>query len=411
MDLVNFPRPGSPMVDHMDWDWVCESGMAGGDNAIQLDGSTHFTKPEGGMKFFNVYGIYEQNVKLNNLVRGSGVEWYFVPLNCDMWADNDVNEDERFALKLRQLPCYSRTGLATEISRVSRGWDIHYISAYKPHEADTTMEEQSNEEWLEWFFYKYHKDEVVMEQALDSYEMQQEAAKLDAAPPVGEPAILKLMAPIYFHCTDKKDGTPIIVEKHIRAVYFGFETCIADTDSCFSDLWYDTDWAVDMAHEAWWDICNYQLIPFIRDLELNAEEAKAVWEERDIIHGDVHISRQEILNDLFSLVAEQLDAPNPEWEETAMDCFTAAAEELLDNMCDIVAMGGNLADHTDRDLYHTAEIEAWDCYNAFININPDVEDLRERLYSVGAGADLHQGNVAYWNGNLVCIDFGACSST
>ena len=121
MDLVNFPCPGSPMVDHMDWDWVCESGMAGGNNAIQLDGSTHFTKPEGGMKFFNVYGIYEQNAKLNNLVRGSGVEWYFVPLNCDMWADNDVNEDERFALKLRQLPCYSRTGLATEISRVSRG--------------------------------------------------------------------------------------------------------------------------------------------------------------------------------------------------------------------------------------------------------------------------------------------------
>ena len=57
MDLVNFPRPGSPMVDHMDWDWVCESGMAGGDNTIQLDGSTHFTRSEGGTKFFNVWNL------------------------------------------------------------------------------------------------------------------------------------------------------------------------------------------------------------------------------------------------------------------------------------------------------------------------------------------------------------------
>ena len=90
----------------MDWDWVCETGMAGGDNTIQLDGSTPFTKPGGGMKFFNVYGIYEQNVKINDVVRGSGVEWYFVPLNCEGWASNDVDESERFALKLRQMPCY-----------------------------------------------------------------------------------------------------------------------------------------------------------------------------------------------------------------------------------------------------------------------------------------------------------------
>ena len=106
-----------------------------------------------------------------------------------------------------------------------------------------------------------------------------------------------------------------------------------------------------------------------------------------------------------------LDVQNPSFEDAAMQCFTEGAEELLDQMCDIVASGGNLKDHTDRDLYHTVEIEAWDCYPAFINTNPDMEDLRERLYSVGAGADLHQGNVAYWNGELVCIDFGACSST
>ena len=411
MDLVNFPRPGSPMVDHMDWDWVCESGMAGGDNAIQLDGSTHLTKPEGGMKFFNVYGIYEQNVELNDLVRGSGVEWYFVPLNCDMWADNDVNEEERFALKLRQLPCYSRTGLATEISRVSRGWDIHYISAYKPHEADTTMEEQSNDEWLEWFFYKYHKDEVVMEQALESYEMQQEAATYDAAPPVGEPAILKLMAPIYFHCTDKKDGTPIVVEKYIRAVYFGFETCIADTDDYVEDNFCDTEWAIDRAHEEWWDICNWKLIPYIRDLELNAEESKRILEDRDIIHGDVCITRQNINHDLFDLCYQSLDLNNPDYQDEVMECFTEAAEQLLDYMCDIVAEGGNLSDFTDRDLYNGVDMEAWDCYQAFIYINEDIQDLRERLYSVGAGADLHSGNIAYWNGNIVCIDFGACSST
>ena len=94
-----------------------------------------------------------------------------------------------------------------------------------------------------------------------------------------------------------------------------------------------------------------------------------------------------------------------------MDCFTAAAEELLDSMCDIVAQGGDLKDHIDRDLYWSAEIEAWDCYNAFVTFNEDVNELKERLYSVGAGADLHAGNVAYWNGELVCIDFGACSST
>ena len=413
MDLVNFPNPGSPMVDHMDWDWVCEIGMAGGDNTIQLDGSTPLTKPEGGMKFFNVYGIYEQDVKINDVVRGSGVEWFFVPLNSDAWECNDVNEGERFALKLRQTPCYSRTGMSVQITKMLKGgYDVHYISTYKTRNADLTQPAQSHDELLENFFYNKEKDERIMEQALDSYEMQREAAKLDAAPPVGEPALLKLMAPVYFHCVDKENGEPVVVTRWVKAVYFGFESCIAETDDCFGDLFYDTDWAIDMAHEAWWDICNWQLIPFIRDLELDAEESKAVFEERDIIHGDVHISRKEILSDLFELVAEQCpDLPNESYREAVMDCFTAGAEELLDNMCDIVAQGGNLKDHTDRDLYCSAEIEAWDCYNAFVASNEDVDELRERLYSVGAGADLHAGNVAYWNGDLVCIDFGACSST
>ena len=411
MDLVNFPRPGSPMVDHMDWDWVCETGMAGGENTIQLDGSTPFTKPDGGMKFFNVYGIYEQSVKINDVVRGSGVEWYFVPLNQDAWECNDIDEGERFALKLRQMPCYSRTGMSVQISHVSKGYDIHYISTYKTRNADRTMDPQDHDELLSYFFCKQCSDEQVMAQALESYEMQREAAKLDAAPPVGEPAVLKLMAPVYFHCTDKDSGEAVVVERWVRAVYFGFESCIADTDYYGNDLFVDTDCAIDWAHEAWWDICNYKLIPFIRDLELDIAEAKAVFEGRDITTGMYHISRQEILEDLFNLVAEGLDVQNPSFEDAAMQCFTEGAEELLDNMCDIVAAGGSLADHTDRDLYHTAEIEAWDCYAAFINTNPEMEDLRERLYSVGAGADLHQGNVAYWNGDLVCIDFGACSST
>lgn len=410
MDYVNFPKPGSPMIDEMDWDWVCEAGLAGGDNDIQLDGCTPLTSTEGRTTLFNCYGIYQESVKLNDVVRGSGVEWYFVPLNCEAWECNDVNEAGRYALKLRQSPCYSATGMSVEISRVSRLFDIHYISTYKPHEADLTMDPMSNDALLEFFMGKQNKPEYVIEEVLTSYKMQREAAELNAAPPVGEPALLKMMAPVYFHCTDPKDGTPSVQRRWVKAVWYGFESCIAETDDCF-DLFCDTDWAIDMAHEAWWDICNYQLIPFIRDLELDAEEAKAVFEERDIIHGDVRISREEILEDLFKLVDEQLDAPNPEFEGAAQQCFTEGAEELLDHMCNIVAEGGNLADHTDRDLYCDCEIEAWDCYNAFININADVEDLRERLYSVGAGADLHQGNVAYWNGDLVCIDFGACSST
>ena len=410
MDYVNFPKPGSPMIDEMDWDWVCEAGLAGGDNDIQLDGCTPLTSTEGRTTLFNCYGIYQESVKLNDVVRGSGVEWYFVPLNCEAWECNDVNEAGRYALKLRQSPCYSATGMSVEISRVSRLFDIHYISTYKPHEADLTMDPMSNDALLEFFMGKQNKPEYVIEEVLTSYKMQREAAELNAAPPVGEPALLKMMAPVYFHCTDPKDGTPSVQRRWVKAVWYGFESCIAETDDCF-DLFCDTDWAIDMAHEAWWDICNYQLIPFIRDLELDAEEAKAVFEERDIIHGDVRISREEILEDLFKLVDEQLDAPNPEFEGAAQQCFTEGAEELLDHMCNIVAEGGNLADHTDRDLYCDCEIEAWDCYNAFININEDVEDLRERLYSVGAGADLHQGNVAYWNGDLVCIDFGACSST
>ena len=362
--------------------------------------------------FFNCYGIYEQTTTINDVVRGSGVEWYFVPLNCEAWECNDVNEAERFALKLRQTPCYSRTGMQVQISNMLKGgYDVHHISTYKTRNADRTLGPQVHNELLSNFFYNKESDERIMAQALASYKMQQEAARLDAAPPVGEPALLKLMAPVYFHCTDHENGEPVVVTRWVKAVYFGYESCIAETDDYFGDLFYDTDWAIDMAHEAWWDICNYQLIPFIRDLELDAEEAKAVWEERDIIHGDVHISRQEILNDLFSLVEEKLDAPNPSFRDAAIQCFTEGAEELLDNICDIIATGGDLADHTDRDLYHTAEIEAWDCYKAFIIINSDLEDLRERLYSVGAGADLHQGNVAYWNGDLVCIDFGACSST
>jgi hypothetical protein len=413
MDLVNFPCPGSPMVDHMEWDWVCEIGMAGGDNPIQLDGSTPFTKPGGGMKFFNCYGIYEQNLEINSVICGSGVEWYFVPLNYEAWHHNDVNEGERFALKLRQTPCYSRTGLSVQITNMLKGgYDVHYISTYPTRKADLTTPAQSHDELLDNFFYKQESDERVMAQALESYDMQYAAASLDAAPPVGEPALLKLMAPVYFHCVDHENGEPVVVTRWVKTVYFGFESCIAETDFSSGDLFYDTEWAVDMAHETWWDICNWQLIPFIRDLELDAEEAKAVWEGNIIVHGEVTIARQEILNDLFELVAEKCpDLPNESYREAVMDCFTAGAEELLDNMCDIVAQGGNLKDHTDRDLYCSAEIEAWDCYHAFVNFNEDVDDLRERLYSVGAGADLHAGNVAYWNGDLVCIDFGACSST
>lgn len=411
MDYVNFPKPGSPMLDDMDWDWVCESGLAGGDNDIQLDGSTPLTRMKGGMKFFNCYGIYDQSVKLNDVVRGSGVEWYFVPLNCEAWECNDVNEEGRYALKLRQSPCYSSTGMSVEISRVSREFDIHYISLWKPDAADIDRAPVSNEEALDFIMSKQNKPEYVIEEVLTSYKMQQEAAGLDAAPPVGEPALLKMMAPVYFHCTDPKDGTPSVQTRWVKAVWYGFESCIADTDYYGDDLFVDTDWAIDMAHEAWWDICHRQLIPHIRALELDAEETKAVFEERDIIHGDVHISRDEILEDLFNLVADGLDVANPSFQDDAMQCFTEGAEQLLDHMCNIVAEGGDLADHTDRGLYYSCEIKAWDCYSAFININEDVEDLKERLYSVGAGADLHQGNVAYWNGDLVCIDFGACSST
>lgn len=411
MDYVNFPKPGSPMLDDMDWDWVCESGLAGGDNDIQLDGSTPLTRMKGGMKFFNCYGIYDQSVKLNDVVRGSGVEWYFVPLNCEAWECNDVNEEGRYALKLRQSPCYSSTGMSVEISRVSREFNIHYISQWEPCAADTTMDAMSNDAALDFFMSKQNKPEYVIEAVLKSYRMQQEAAKLDAAPPVGEPALLKMMAPVYFHCTDPKDGTPSVQRRWVKAVWYGFESCIAETNDDYGDLFVDTDCAIDWAHEAWWDICNWQLIPHIRDLELDADEAKAVFEGRDIIHGDVHISREEILEDLFNLVAEGLDVQNPSYHDAAMQCFTEGAEELLDHMCNIVTEGGNLADHTDRELYCDCEIEAWDCYNAFITVTEDIEDLRERLYSVGAGADLHQGNVAYWNGDLVCIDFGACSST
>ena len=411
MDYVNFPKPGSPMVDEMDWDWVCESGMAGGDNDIQLDGSTPLTRIEGGTMFFNCYSIYDQSVKLSDVVQGSGVEWYFVPLNCEAWECNDVNEKGRYALKLRQAPCYSSTGMSVEISRVSREFDIHYVSLWKPDAPDIDRGPMTNDEALNFIMSKQHKPEYVIEEVLKSYETQLDAAKLDAAPPVGEPALLKMMTPVYFHCTDPKDGTPSVQRRFVKAVWYGYESCIAETDDCMSDLFYDTDCAIDMAHEVWWDICNWQLIPFIRDLELDAEEAKAVFEGRDIIHGDVHISRQEILADLFELVGEQLDVQNPDFFDEVMTCFTAGAEELLDNMCDIVAEGGNLKDHTDRDLYCSAEIEAWDCYNAFVASNADVDELRERLYSVGAGADLHSGNVAYWNGDLVCIDFGACSST
>ena len=167
-----------------------------------------------------------------------------------------------------------------------------------------------------------------------------------------------------------------------------------------------------MAHEAWWDVCNWKLIPFIRDLELDAEDAKAVFEERDIIHGDTFITRQGINEDLFDLCYEGCgDLHNPDFQDEVMQCFTEAAELLLDHMCDIVAQGGNLSEFTDRELYNGVDMDAYDCYQAFIYINEDVDELRERLYSVGAGADLHAGNVAYWNGELVCIDFGACSST
>jgi hypothetical protein len=415
MDLVNFPNPGSPMIDYMDWDWVCEIGMAGGDNPIQLDGSTPLTRPDGGTKFFNVYGIYEQNLEISSVVRGSGVEWYFVPLNCEAWECNDVNESEHFALKLCQTPCYSRTGMSVQITNMLKGgYDVHYISTYPAREADLTLEAQGHDDLLEFFFKNKHKDEQIMEEALDSHKMQQEAAELDAAPPVGEPALLKLMAPVYFHCVDHENGEPVVVTRWVKAVYFGFETCIADTDEVYNygDLFTDSDYAMDKAWEAWWDICFQGLIPFIRNLELNQEEAKALFEGRDFLHGDIYITRDGVKFDLFELCYEWMpELDNEEYKEPFMECVTASAEELLDYMCNIVADGNSLEEHTDRELYNAVDFDGCECFNAFISVNADVDDLRNRLYAIGAGADLHMGNVAYWNGDIVCIDFGSHSST
>ena len=100
-----------------------------------------------------------------------------------------------------------------------------------------------------------------------------------------------------------------------------------------------------------------------------------------------------------------------EYKEQFMECVTASAEELLDHMCNIVAEGYSLDDHVDRELFDAVDFDASECFNAFVSVDEDVNDLRERLYAVGAGADLHVGNIAYWNGSLVCIDFGSHSST
>ena len=76
-----------------------------------------------------------------------------------------------------------------------RGYDIHYISTYKTREADRSKDPQDHNELMSCFFYRQASDERVMAQALESYNMQREAAKLDAAPPVGEPALLKTDGP------------------------------------------------------------------------------------------------------------------------------------------------------------------------------------------------------------------------
>ena len=388
----------NPKTDHMDWEWLIDTGIASDQsNEVTLIGSDD----EG----YNIYDL-DYGVQINSIVQGEGVEWYFCPLG-DPACDYD--ESDRFALKLNQSYCLDEKSFRFAYRMASQAMEVHDICWYYTSEPQNFIDVPQSADQLintrNWFCEDYHRR--VKEEAMKSETMQREAANLDAGPEVGSPCIVRGKKTVWFIGVDK-DGAPMRIEHKVDAWWYGFETCIASTDELYEmmEFWEDTD---ELYDRAWFiaDECAMAVYRFLDDNINLPEDYGDDWKNTGILFPgqECSVTYEDVKQDCFEIAVQHAaeECRDQDYIDDLENELTAIAEMVLDNYLE------GYRDDAFKRVQH--EFDADEMIPALRTHSPELEDLRERLLTVGAGDDLHQGNLGYFNGNLVCIDFGRCSST
>ena len=380
----------NPKTDHMDWEWVIDTGIASDQsNEITIIGSD----AEG----YNIYDL-DYGVQINSIVRGEGVEWYFCPLGN---PEEDYDEFDRFALKLNQSYCLDEASFRSAYRMASQAMEVHDISWYYTSEPQNFIDVPQSADQLintrPQFGEEHHRR--VKEEAMESETMQREAAKLDAGPEVGSPCIVRGQKHVWFIGVDK-DGAPMRIEHKVNAWWYGFETCIASTDELHEmmEFWEDEEELYDRAYMLA-DDCIRGVVRWLdEDIEFRVVNDGPEREPCDV-------TREELLADAFEIAVHYAN------EECRDGDYIDQLENELTHLAEVAL--NNWLEGYDDDPFKRAynDIDPDEMMNALRSHSNELEDLRERLYTVGAGDDLHQGNLGYFNGELVCIDFGRCSST
>lgn len=179
--------------------------------------------------------------------------------------------------------------------------------------------------------------------AFAMYQRQKEAAKESCAPPVHGMCCFK-----YYNKTN-----------HCITTYWGYLSCVASDVGCIEECPYSmdrfNDYVTEQMHK--WD--KYDEISDILD--------------------DMGIYSRNILNDIASDIGLHPDDCNFfEWcEHNGHEQYTGLLDlkEKLNNI----------------DIRH---------------VQNDWQSLGTPGYNRSMGGDLHPANMGYWNGELVCIDFG-----
>lgn len=388
----------NPKTDHMDWEWVIDTGIVSDQsNVITIIGSD----TEG----YNIYDL-DYGVQINSIVQGEGVEWYFCPIGDPR---EDYDEVDRFALKLNQSYCLDEASFRSVYRMASQAMEVHDISWFYTSEPQHFIDVPQSADQLVntrvQFGEEHHKR--IKEEAQASEKMQREAAKLDAGPEVGSPCIVRGQKAVWFIGIDK-DGATMRIEHKVNVWWYGFETCIASTDELHecSEFWEDSDELYDRAYMIA-DECAMAVYRFLdEDIEV-PEDYGDDWKRTGFLFPgqDCSVTYEDVKQDCFEIAVQHAahECRDQDYIDQLENELTAIAAMVLDNYLE------GYRDNAFKRIEH--DIDVYEMTSALRTHSPELEELRERLYTVGAGDDLHQNNLGYFNGELVCIDFGRCSST
>ena len=393
------PKPEmNPQTDYMDWEWVVDCGIASSEsNVVTLIGSD--------CEGYNYYDL-DYGVQINSIVAGEGVEWYFCPLGSEEY---DYDELDRYALKLNQSYCLDEKSFRLVYRYASAEMEVHDICWYYTSEPQHFIDVPRSADALVnsrvQFGEEHHQR--IKEEAQASEEMQREAAKLDAGPEVGSPCIVRGQKSVWFIGIDK-DGHPKRIEHKVDAWWYGFETCIANRQEVYEIMehWEDSD---ELYDKAWTiaDECAMAVYRFLdEDIDV-PEDYGDDWKRTGFLFPgqECSVTYDDVKQDCFEIAVQHAahECVDTDYIDQLENELTAIAEMVLDNYLE------GYRDDAFKRVQHDVDYD--EMIPALRTHSPELEDLRQRLLAVGAGDDLHQGNLGFFNGNLVCIDFGKCSST